>query len=77
MESGLQAVDRILLLQSSPLLQRATAAQLVGLARIARPVTLKAGEDPVTAAEPSMLVVLSGAVRVERDGAQPEDGRSR
>ncbi len=68
----MQAVDRILLLQSSPLLSRATAAQLVGLAGIARPVTLKAGEDPVSGSEAGILVVLSGAVRVERDGAPPD-----
>ncbi len=71
-DSGLQAVDRILLLQSSPLLAQATATQLVGLAGLARAVTLKRGEDPTTGAEPSVLVVLSGAVRVERDGAAPE-----
>jgi CRP-like cAMP-binding protein len=67
-ETGLQAVDRILFLQSSPLLSRATAAQLLGLASIARPIALKTGADPLTGAEPSILVVLSGAVRVERNG---------
>ncbi len=68
-DTGLQAVDRILLFQSNPLLARATAAQLVSLAGIARPVTLEVGDDPLTGAEPSVLIVLSGAVRVERDGA--------
>ncbi len=67
-DGGLQAVDRVLLLQSSPLLSRATAAQLLGLAAIARPIVLKPGSDPLAGAEPSMLVVLSGAVRVEREG---------
>jgi ATP:ADP antiporter, AAA family len=67
-DSGLQAVDRILLLQSSPLLSRATANQLVRLAEISRPLTLKTGGDPLTGAEPAILLVLSGAVRVERDG---------
>jgi CRP-like cAMP-binding protein len=65
-ESGLQAVDRILLLQSSTLFKRATAAQLVRLTAIARPVTLKPGEDPLTGAESCAIVVLSGSVRVER-----------
>jgi ATP/ADP translocase/CRP-like cAMP-binding protein/HEAT repeat protein len=67
-----QAVDTVLLLQSSPLLERATAAQLVGLAGIARPVTLTPGSDPLAGPEASMLVVLSGAVRIERDGSAPE-----
>jgi CRP-like cAMP-binding protein len=67
-DSGLQAVDRVLLLQSSPLLSRATANQLLRLAAISRPLTLKIGGDPLTGAEPSILLVLSGAVRVERNG---------
>jgi ATP/ADP translocase/HEAT repeat protein/CRP-like cAMP-binding protein len=71
-DGGLQPVDRILLLQSSPLLARATATQLLALAQIARPVTLDAGADPLAGAEPSILVVLSGAVRVERDGRPAE-----
>jgi hypothetical protein len=65
-------VDVILLLQSSPLLMRATATQLVGLAEIARPVQLTVGSDPLAGAQGSTLVVLSGTVRVERDGGPPE-----
>ena len=76
-DSGLQAVDRVLLLQSSPLLQRATATQLVSLAAVARPVTLKTGEDPTTGAEPSILIVLSGVVGVEREGARARERRGR
>ena len=47
--TDLQPVDRLLLLQSSPLLAHATAAQLWRLSAIARPVTLAAGsrgDDP-------------------------------
>ena len=40
---GLQPVDRVLMLQASPLLGQATAAQLLRLAACARPLTLKAG----------------------------------
>jgi HEAT repeat protein/CRP-like cAMP-binding protein len=69
---GLQPLDTILLLQSSPLLARATATQLVGLAEVAHPVELTAGVDPLAGADASTLVVLSGAVRIEREGAQPE-----
>jgi ATP/ADP translocase/HEAT repeat protein/CRP-like cAMP-binding protein len=71
-ETGLLPVDRILLLQSSPLLARATTSQLVGLARIARSVTLTAGADPMLGSEPSILVVLSGTIRVEQDGRPAE-----
>jgi HEAT repeat protein/CRP-like cAMP-binding protein len=67
-EGPLQPVDTVLLLQTSPLLVRASAAQLVGLAGIARPVALSPGTDPLAGAEPSILVVLRGAVRVVRDG---------
>jgi AAA family ATP:ADP antiporter len=73
MDSGtLQPLDTILLLQSSPLLGRATTAQLVGLAGIARPVPLTPGTDPLAGPEASMLVVLSGAVRVQREGVPAE-----
>jgi AAA family ATP:ADP antiporter len=71
-EGELQPVDTVLLLQSSPLLERATAPQLVGLAGSARPITLSAGTDPLAGAEPSVLVVLSGSVRLEGEGREPE-----
>jgi hypothetical protein len=73
MDSGtLPPLDTILLLQSSPLLGRATAAQLVGLAGIARPVALTPGTDPLAGPDASMLVILSGAVRVQREGVPTE-----
>jgi len=75
-DSGLQAVDRILLLQAGPLLRRATATQLVSLANIARPVTLKVGDDPTTGAEPSVLIVLSGVVKVDREGVSSENAEA-
>jgi CRP-like cAMP-binding protein/HEAT repeat protein len=60
---GLQPVDRVLLLQSSPLLAHATGAQLLRLAAIARPVTVRAGHDPFAAQpEPSILIVLTGTL---------------
>jgi AAA family ATP:ADP antiporter len=70
--SGLQAVDHVLLLQSSPLLNRATTAQLVRLTAIARTASFKAGEDPLTGAEPSLLVLLGGALQINRDGLPSE-----
>jgi hypothetical protein len=65
--AGLQAVDRVLLLQGSPLLKAATGAQLLRLAACARPVTLKPGVDPLAnLMEPSLLVLLTGTVTVTR-----------
>jgi CRP-like cAMP-binding protein len=70
--AGLQAVDRVLLLQSSPLLKAATGAQLLRLAASARDVAFKAGADPlVNMVEPSMLVVLTGTL-----GVTTADGRT-
>ena len=63
--AGLQPVDRVLLLQASPLLSRATGAQLLHLASLARPVSFKAGGNPFAGVtEQSMLVLLTGAVAV-------------
>jgi AAA family ATP:ADP antiporter len=69
---GIQAVDLGMLLQSSQALSRATTAQLVALASIARPIELKVGADPLSGFEPSIVMVLSGAIRVEREGQEPE-----
>jgi ATP/ADP translocase/HEAT repeat protein len=71
-EGVLQPLDTMLLLQSSPLLNRATAAQLVGLSGLARPVALTPGTNPLAGPDASMLVVLGGSIRVERDGAPAE-----
>ena len=71
-----QTVDTVLLLQSSPLLERATGAQLVGLAEIARPMQLTPGVDPLAGSEPSFIVVLNGEVRITREGAEPETAGS-
>jgi CRP-like cAMP-binding protein/HEAT repeat protein len=72
---ALQPFDIIVLLQTSRLLERATATQLVGLANVAHPVNLTAGSDPLVGAEASTLVLLSGALRIERDGAPAENAR--
>ena len=72
MSTEIRPVDLVLLLQTSPFLARATSAQLVSLAAIARPMTLKTGSDPLVGLEPSIVVVLNGSVRVERSGAPDE-----
>lgn len=66
--AGLQPVDRVLLLQASPLLATASGAQLLRLAASARPLTLTAGTDPLAGLlEPSTLVVLTGTITVVTD----------
>ena len=70
--AGLAPVDRVLLLQASPLLSHATAEQLLGMAAIARQVPLKVGTNPMSAGTPCILIVLSGGLRVERKGGQVE-----
>jgi len=69
---GLKPVDRLLLLQSSPLLAHATAAQLWRLSAIARPVPLQMDKLPLAkGGEPAILIVLSGSLRVETGDGQP------
>jgi ATP/ADP translocase/HEAT repeat protein/CRP-like cAMP-binding protein len=64
--SGDLPVDRLLLLQSSPLLARATAAQLWRLTAIARPMTVGAGKRILErGGEASILILLSGTLKVE------------
>jgi ATP:ADP antiporter, AAA family len=68
--AGLQPLDRVLMLQASPLLTKASGAQLLRLAACARPVTFRPGTDPLTGStEAAMLVVLTGSVTVT-----PADG---
>jgi AAA family ATP:ADP antiporter len=65
-QDDLRAIDRVLLLQASPLLSRATAAQLWRLSAIARPVTIASGKEAMpTGSEASILIVLSGSLQVE------------
>jgi AAA family ATP:ADP antiporter len=74
--SGLQQVDRVLLLQASPLLSHATADQLLGMAAIARQVPLKAGTQPLSTGTASILIVLNGGLRIERKSGQVETANS-
>jgi CRP-like cAMP-binding protein len=64
--AGLQPVDRGLLLHASPFLSRATGAQLLRFAGLARPVSFKAGGSPCAGnAEPGMLALLNGVVELK------------
>ena len=68
---GLDSAERGLLLQSNPLLAHATAAQLWRLSAIARPIALQQDVAPLArGGEAAILVVLSGSLRVEAEGAE-------
>jgi AAA family ATP:ADP antiporter len=71
----LRPIDRVLLLQSSPLLARATAAQLWRLSSIARESTVAAGAEALPkGSEASILIVLSGTLTVDSAaGAETAD----
>ena len=63
---SLRPVDRLLLLQGSPLLANATAAQLWRLSVIAKPVDLAVNAEPLKRNDESaILIVLSGTLSVE------------
>jgi CRP-like cAMP-binding protein len=60
------SVDRLLLLQSSPLLAHATAAQLWRLTAIARPINVASGKTIIErGGEAAILIVLSGSLKVD------------
>jgi HEAT repeat protein/CRP-like cAMP-binding protein len=62
----LRAIDRVLVLQSNPLLAQATAAQLWRLSAIAREATVAPGADALPkGTEAAILIVLSGSLKVE------------
>jgi AAA family ATP:ADP antiporter len=64
--ANLKALDRALLLQSSPLLARATATQIWRLSSIAREMTVAQGTEAFAkGSEAAILIVLSGSLRVE------------
>jgi CRP-like cAMP-binding protein len=74
--ADLRPIDRVLLLQGSPLLAHATAPQLWRLSAISREVKLASGAEALQkGGEPAILVVLSGSINVEPPGASPESAR--
>ncbi len=69
--ANLRTVDNLLLLQSSPLLAHATAAQLWRLSAIAHERTIAENAEALAkGGEAAILVVLSGALRVEEKDQQ-------
>jgi AAA family ATP:ADP antiporter len=71
-EQGLQPIERVLLLQTSPLLQHATGEQLLRLASIARQVDLAEGAVLFGETEDAAIyTLLTGEVRVEAPGEAP------
>ena len=74
---GVQALDGLLLLQASPLLQRATTAELVRLAAAARVVPLTAGGTLFKPGDVAAIhAVLTGQVTVAADGATADVAES-
>jgi CRP-like cAMP-binding protein len=70
---GLQALDGLILLQSSPLLQRATSSELVRLAAVARVVPLTAGATLFKAGDGAAIyAVLTGRVTLSSDDGQTD-----
>jgi ATP/ADP translocase/CRP-like cAMP-binding protein/HEAT repeat protein len=70
-----QAVDRMILLQASPLLAHATAAQLWRLSAIAQPMTAAAGRELLAqGSEASILIVLEGTVSLASNGSTETAG---
>jgi CRP-like cAMP-binding protein len=68
-KDGLQPIERVLLLQSSPLLQHATGEQLLRLAAIAHEVPITEGTVLFGETEnPAIYGLLSGEVKVEIPG---------
>jgi len=66
---GLQPIERVLLLQSSPLLEHATAEQLLRLATIARQVDLVEGTVLFGETEnPAIYTILAGELRLDAPG---------
>jgi CRP-like cAMP-binding protein len=69
---GLQPIERVLLFQSSPLLQHATGEQLLRLAGAAREVPITEGTVLFGETEnPAIYGLLSGEMRVEISGQAP------
>ncbi len=74
---GVQTLDGLLLLQSSPLLQRATTADLVRLAGIARIAPLSAGETLFKAGDSAAIhAVVTGSVAIVGDGGDRDMAES-
>lgn len=70
LKDAARAVDRVLLLQSSPLLAHATAAQLWRLSAAAREITIAAGADALPqGGDAAILIVLSGSLNVDGEAA--------
>jgi CRP-like cAMP-binding protein len=71
--AGLLPIDRVLLLQSIPLLERATATELWRLSTLFKPIAFRAGEAVFARGhEAAVVIVLSGSLKVEPHGAEAQ-----
>ncbi len=74
---GVQTLDGLLLLQASPLLQRATTADLVRLAGIARILPLTAGDTLFKAGDGAAIhAVVTGAISIAGDAGDGDIAES-
>ena len=68
----LTPVEKVLVLRTNTLFERATSEQLLKVAAYAREIPLPVGTEAGSpTAEPALLVLLSGAMAIECDGAPP------
>ncbi len=74
---GIQTLDGLLLLQASPLLQRATTSDLVRLAGIARIVPLAAGDTLFKAGDSAAIhAVVTGSITMAAAQGDPDTAES-
>jgi ATP/ADP translocase/CRP-like cAMP-binding protein len=73
----LAPIDRVLLLQSSPLLAQATAAQLWRCSTLFTAVSFRQGEELFSRGhEAALFVVLTGSLSVEPASGEPQTAKS-
>lgn len=66
LENGLQAIEKVLVLEEMPILSRASAGDLAALAAIAHEAKLTAGEVLFTESEsPAIFILLAGELSLE------------
>ena len=68
---GLRPIEKVLVLEQIPVFKSVSAAEMLHLASIARPVVLRQGATLVGEAESAIVAVLDGRVSLEASGQEP------
>ena len=68
---GLRPIGKVLVLEQIPVFKSVSAAEMLHLASIARPVVLHQGATLVGEAESAIVAVLEGRVSLEAQGQEP------